>query len=125
LRREEKRTLGILRGYKYFLHNPAVRQRLIDQEHQVMINGVAPDARSATLIFMIGTLGNVDPPKQSRKEKRVYRDCWEELFGDYWGHMQSGQLAPIAGLDPAVQQSLGALIVSLGVGQSYMFIGGG
>ena len=124
LRREEKRTLGILRGYTYLLQNPAVRQRLIDQERQVMIDGVAPDARSATLIFMIGTLGDVDPPKQSRKEKKVYQDRWEELFGDYWGQMPSGQPAPIAGLDPAARQSLGALVVSLGVGHSYMFMGG-
>jgi len=124
LRREEKRTLGILRGYKYFLQNPAERQRLIDQEYQVMVGGVAPDARSATLTFMIGTLGDVDPPKLSRKEKKVYNKRYEELFGDYWGHMKSGKLAPIPGLDPAVQRTLGALTVSLGVGQSYMFMGG-
>ena len=124
LRCEEKRTLGILRGHMYPMQNPAVRQRLVDLERRVMIDGVAPDARSATLFFLIGTLGHIDPPKRSRKEKRAYQDRWEELFGDYWGYMPTEQAAPIAGLDPAARQSIGFLVVSLGTIRAYMFMGG-
>ena len=124
LRREEKRTLGILRSTKYIQPDPSIRQRLVDQERQVMIEGAAPDARTATRIFLTGILGEVDPAKQSRKEKKAYQNRWEVLFGDYWGQYPSDRpITPIIGLDPTVRAAIGYLVVSLGTLHSSMYIG--
>jgi hypothetical protein len=124
LRREEKRTLGILRGIKYVQQDPSIRQRLVNQERQIMIEGEAPDARSATRIYLTSILGEADPVKLSRKEKKAYQNRWEALFGDHWGQYPADQLiTPIAGLDPTARASIGYLAVALGTLHSSMYIG--
>lgn len=118
LRGEEQRRFGIFSGTKYYVQDPAVLHNYRNRERQIMIAGQVPDARSATLLFMAGILGDADRPKFSRKERKLYDRRWEALFGDYWGWMPNDNPAPITGLDQTTRRALGAMIISLGTIQA-------
>jgi len=118
LRAEEQRKFGIFSTTKYYLQDRAVLDDYRNRERQIMIAGQIPDARSATLLFMAGILGDAGRPKFSRKDRKLYDRRWEALFGDYWGWMTTDNPAPITGLDQATRKAIGAMIISLGTIQA-------